>query len=302
MSLVAPFTALVLAALPAPPTEDVADRVRHGTAVNGDVELHYAALGEAGEVVVLLHGFPDYWYTWRHQMAGLADRFRVVAPDLRGYNRSGKPAGVDAYAMRHLMADVEAVVLAQGVERATIVGHDWGAAVAWNFAMWYPHRVDRLGILSVPHPSGFARELAENDEQRTNSQYARDFQEDGAHESLTARGLAAWVTDDAARARYVAAFGRSDIEAMLHYYKANYPKPSAATAASPPGWKRITAPTLVLHGMKDRYLHHRGHAYCWEWIDAETSIVMLPEAGHFLQQDRPERVTRLLREWLLRPR
>jgi len=285
---------------------DLVDRVRHETVTNGDVKIHYAALGEAGDVVVLLHGFPDYWYTWRHQMEGLADRFRVVALDLRGYNRSDQPKGVEAYAMPHLMADVNAVIEAQGVERAVVIGHDWGAGIAWNFAMWHPHRVSRLGILSVPHPSGFGRELAGNDEQRENSQYARDFQKEGAHESLTAAGLTAWVTDEAARARYLEAFERSDFEAMLHYYTANYPKvgpspvsPEQTPAA--PSFKRISAPTLVIHGMKDRYLHHRGHAFCWEWIDGETTLVMLPDAGHFVQQDDPKRVTRVIRDWLLRP-
>lgn len=285
--------------------DDLLDRVRHGRVDHDGVEIHYATLGDAGDLVVFLHGFPDWWYTWRHQMEALEDRYRVVAIDLRGYNRSAKPKGVDAYAMPLLLGDVDAVIEAFDVERATVVGHDWGAAIAWQFAMWYPHRVERLAILSVPHPSGFGRELATNAEQQTDSQYARDFQEDGAHERLTAEGLASWVTDEAARPRYEEAFRRSDFEAMLNYYKANYPKTPASPSpapATPPTYRRITAPVLVIHGMKDRALHHRGHAYCWEWIDAETSLVMLPDAGHFVQHDEPETVSRLLRDWLLRTR
>ena len=278
--------------------------VEHHYAENDGVKIHYVTAGE-GPLVVMVHGFPDYWYTWRDQMRALSSTYRVAALDLRGYNRSDKPMGVAAYAMPLLIGDVLAVIDDLGEEKAIVVGHDWGAAISWYLAMLNADVVDRLVILSVPHPSGFAREMSSNAEQQKNTQYARDFQEEGAHESLTAEKLASWVTDDDARERYVEAFQRSDFEAMLHYYKANYPKssPAAGTASSPapaPKWPRIQAPTLVIHGLQDKALNARGHAHCWEWIEADTTLVMLPEAGHFIQQDESERLTREIVGWLQR--
>ncbi len=296
---------LGLFTVPVAAQEDILDWVEHAYAENDGVRLHYAAMGE-GPLVVMLHGFPDYWYTWRHQMGVLAEDFRVVAPDLRGYNKSDKPKGVAAYAMPRLIADVAAVIRAEGREKAIVVGHDWGAAIAWQVAMNLPQRVERLVILSVPHPSGFGRELSTNEDQRQNSQYARDFQKEDAHLKLTAEGLSTWVNGKA-RARYVEAFQRSDIEAMLHYYKANYPRSSGGgenaasiAPASAPSFPKIRCSVLVIHGMQDQALNHRGHAYTWEWVDADTTLVMLPKAGHFVQHDESDTVTKTIHDWLLR--
>ncbi len=277
----------------------IEDRVEHGYADSDGVRIHYASLGE-GPLVVMLHGFPDYWYTWRDQMEALAKDHRVVAMDLRGYNRSDKPKGQENYAMSLLVGDVVAVIRHLGREKAVIVGHDWGAAIAWQFAMHAPQMTEKLVILSVPHPAGFSRELATNEKQREDSQYARDFQKEGAHESLTAEGLAAWVEGDAARAKYVEAFQRSDFEAMLHYYKQNYPKTASASDAPPPApsFPRVQAPVLVIHGKKDTALNARGHSNTWEWIDADMTVVMLHDAGHFVQQDASARVSRILADWL----
>src|SRR5690606_32101201 len=150
--------------------------VSHHYADSNGVKIHYASAGE-GPLVVFIHGFPDFWYSWRHQMAGLADRFRVVAIDQRGYNLSDKPAGVENYDMALLVADVAAVIRDVGADRATIVGHDWGGAVAWQFAFNRPEMTERLVILNLPHPRGMAREMARNPQQRADSAYARRFQE-----------------------------------------------------------------------------------------------------------------------------
>src|SRR5579875_4028836 len=133
--------------------------LRHGTAALSEVRLHYVEAGE-GPLVVLLHGFPDFWYGWRHQIPALARAgFRVVAPDLRGYNLSSRPEGVQAYTVRRLAADVRELIAERGESQADIAGHDWGAIVAWALAAWHPDAVRRLAILNVPHPRRMAEGL-----------------------------------------------------------------------------------------------------------------------------------------------
>jgi epoxide hydrolase 4 len=175
-------------------------QVTHGFATNNGVRIHYASLGK-GPLIIMIHGFPDYWLTWRHQMQALAESYRVVAIDQRGYNLSDKPAGVENYDMRLLVEDVAAVIQACGENKAIIVGHDWGGAVAWTFAMARPEMTGKLIVLNLPHPRGLMRELAHNPEQQKNSAYAREFQREGAHTNLTAEALAAWVADPQARSR-----------------------------------------------------------------------------------------------------
>ena len=241
-------------------TDDLLDRVEHHHAQNGDVSLHYVRVGD-GDPVLFLHGFPDYWYTWRHQMEALESDFEVMAMDLRGYNLSDQPAGVPNYTMTHLLGDVRAVLEAAGHDSATIVGHDWGAGIAWQFAMAHPEMVDRLVILSVPHPSGFGRELATNEAQQRDSQYARDFQKPGAHESLTAEGLAGWVRDEQARAHYVEAFRRSSFEAMLNYYKASYPRVGGSSSTD----------DFVDRPRRRRRAGRRSSARCWSSTASRTA-------------------------------
>ena len=168
---------------------DILDEVVFGKADNNGVKIHYATAGK-GPLVVMIHGFPDYWYTWRDQMAVLKDNFQVVAIDQRGYNKSDQPEGVDNYAMQHLVGDVAAVIRHLGRAKATIVGHDWGGAVAWQFAFALPQMTERLIVLNLPHPAGMGRELATNPEQQKNSAYARKFRE-GSH---TDPGYYVWRT------------------------------------------------------------------------------------------------------------
>ena len=274
---------------------DIEAQVSHGYADSGGVKIHYASLGE-GPLIVMIHGFPDYWYTWRHQMAALAPRYRLVAVDQRGYNLSDKPTGGEHYSMRHLVGDVEAVIRHLGHERATVVGHDWGGMVAWQLATHRPAVVERLIVLNLPHPRGLARELAHNPAQQRSSQYARDFQQEGAHEQLTPEWLSRWVRDPEARARYREAFERSDIEAMLHYYKQNYPRPPYAEG--PPPAARVQAPTLLIHGLRDEALLAAALNDTWEWLDSDLTLVTIPGAGHFVQHDNPELVTRAIASWL----
>ncbi len=279
---------------------DIASEVEHRYADNDGTKIHYAVAG-SGPLVVMIHGFPDYWYSWRHQMNALKDRFTVAAVDQRGYNLSDKPKGVASYAMPNLVNDIAAVIAAEGQDKAIIVGHDWGGAVAWNIAMSRPELVDLLVILNLPHPNGLGRELRDNPQQQANSQYARNFQKADAHTGLTADGLSRWVSDDAARSRYVAAFENSDFEAMLNYYKANYPStsPDDAPTTLPP---KVTMPVLMFHGLNDQALLPGALNDTWQWLEKDLTLVTVPGAGHFVQQDAAELVSDTMRGWLLQRR
>ena len=281
--------------------QDVWNQVEHVYAESKDVSIHYAALGK-GPLVVMIHGFPDFWYTWRKQMRALADaNYRVVAVDLRGYNMSDKPKGVENYAMPLLIDDIAAVIAKENAKSAIVVGHDWGGAIAWSVAMQRPELVELLVICNLPHPANIARELQSNPQQRKNSAYAFNFQKPDAHKALTPEGLASWVTDAAALPRYIDAFGDSDFEAMTNYYKANYPRPDAAPA-SPPEFPKVKVPVLMFHGLKDQALLPGALNDTWQRVEKDLTIVTIPESGHFVQQDAADQVSSTLVDWVKRRR
>lgn len=268
----------------------------HGFADSDGVKLHYVAAGE-GPLVVLIHGFPDYWYSWRAQMPQLAKRFKVVAVDMRGYNQSDKPEGVENYTIDKLVGDIVAVVKHFQRNKAIIVGHDWGGMVAWSFAMNHPQMTERLIILNLPHPRGLLRELKNNPDQQKNSQYARNFQQPDAAKQIIPAMLAFWVKDPEARKKYVAAFNRSSLEGMLNYYKANYPREPYDDAPAenlPP----VKCPVLMFHGLKDTALLPGALNDTWNWIDNELTLITIPNSGHFVQQDAAEVVTKNMVRWL----
>lgn len=273
--------------------------VAHDFAENDGVKIHYVTAGaeNPGAPIIMIHGFPDYWYTWRHQMAALSKTHRVIAMDMRGYNKSDRPAGVDNYAIPILVDDVVAVLKSSGSEKAIICGHDWGGMVAWTFAMTRPELTEKLIILNLPHPQGLSRELANNPEQQKNSAYAREFQKPDAHKKLTAEGLSFWVTDPQAKKRYIEAFERSDFEAMLNYYKKNYPRPPYK---APPesAVVKVRCPVLQIHGLDDTALLPGALNDTWKWLESDFTLVTIPGAGHFVQQDAADLVTRTMRSWL----
>ena len=296
---------VLLAAAPVSAQTDVFDRVTHGYATSeGGIKIHYATIGK-GPLVVMIHGFPDFWYSWRHQMDALSDKFQVVAIDQRGYNLSDKPPGVENYDMRLLVGDVAAVIKHLGRDKATIVGHDWGGMVAWQFAMNLPQMTENLIVLNLPHPTGLLRELKSNPEQIKNSEYARTFQRQSPKDPavffgrpMTPETLSGWVKDPAARKRYVEAFQRSDFDAMLNYYKRNYPATSGADAPAAPPFPKVKAPVLMFHGLNDQALHSDGLSGTWNWVEKDLTLVTIPGAGHFVQQDAAELVTSTMRSWL----
>ena len=282
---------------------DILDQVEHGYADNNGVKIHYATVGE-GPLVIMIHGFPDFWYSWRHQMKGLKDSFKVVAIDQRGYNLSDQPEDESSYAIGHLIGDVAAVIRHFGAQQANIVGHDWGGMVAWQFAFAQPEMVKNLVILNLPHPNGLARELTNNTEQQENSAYARTFIAGKSTDPdiffgrpMNPQTLSGWVSDAEAKVKYLEAFSRSNFDAMLAYYKQNYPRPGGSSPA--PTVPRLNMPVLVFHGLEDTALHSDGLNNTWDWIDADTTIVTVTGANHFVQQDAPELVTTTLKWWLL---
>jgi pimeloyl-ACP methyl ester carboxylesterase len=278
--------------------ENIWQDVQHGSVDNAGVKIHYATIGK-GPLVVMVHGFPDFWYSWREQMAALSDRYQVVAIDQRGYNLSDKPVGQDKYDMSFLVSDLRAVIRHFTSGKAVVVGHDWGGMVAWRFAMQHADLTERLVILNLPHPRGLAYELANNPKQQENAAYARRFQEPDAAKTLTAEGLAKRIADPAIRQRYVDAFRQSDFEAMLNYYKQNYPRPPYREDTSPV--VKVAVPVLIFHGLNDTALLASALNRTWEWVDRPLTIVTVPGAGHWVQTDAAGIVSATIKSWLALP-
>ncbi|PYE54844.1 alpha/beta fold hydrolase [Deinococcus yavapaiensis] len=276
--------------------------------VNG-VRLHVAVAGPtSGPLVVLLHGFPEFWYAWRHQLPPLARAgYRVVAPDMRGYDLSDKPVGVEGYKLDLLASDVAELVRAQGRERAVVVGHDWGGVVAWQVAASFPNVVAKLVILNAPHPKAFRRELARNPRQRRKSRYVALFQLPFLPEFLIRRMLPnvaeffrgtstrpEGFTDEDAQ-RYREALSRPGaLTAMINYYRALVRfRPVSA-------FPRIDVSTLLIWGEKDVALEPGNTEDLHKWVP-NLRVVRLPMASHWVMSDEPVRVTNLLLDFLGAP-
>jgi pimeloyl-ACP methyl ester carboxylesterase len=276
------------------PKPAVALEDKYATSADG-TKIHYVASGE-GPLVVMIHGFPDFSGSWSKLIPALNDSYRTIAVDTRGYNLSGQPEGVANYAMPKLVEDIDAVINAEGRQKATVIGHDWGAAIAWNYAFAHMDKLDNLVIMSVPHPANFGRQLTNSP---GNSDYARRFQQEGSEKNLTAEGLAGWVQDPEMKPKYVEAFGKSSFAAMMNYYRANYPVGNnAPTTLLPPNFPKIAVPLLVIHGMKDQALLSAGHNDTWEQAAKDTTLLMIPDANHFVQHDAAPLVNKTIRSWL----
>lgn len=290
-------------------TLDVAG-VREGYADLGEIRLHYVEAGE-GPLVVLLHGFPEFWFGWRFQIPALAGAgFRVVVPDMRGYNLSSRPSGVAAYDIGLLAGDVRDLVRERGAESAFLAGHDWGGAVAWATAMNHPEVVERLAILNVPHPRRMLHGLR-RPRQLMKSWYMFFFQLPWLPEAV-ARGQRWWLfrngfEHDARPGaftpadidRYVEAWSRPGAAtAAINYYRAVFRQsPARAEARIRP----VTAPTRIIWGERDRYLGAELAEPDQADVPNLERIVRLPEASHWVQHDEPERVTQLLAEFFTTP-
>jgi pimeloyl-ACP methyl ester carboxylesterase len=266
--------------------------------VEGDgVTLAVLDEGE-GQAVLLLHGFPDSSYLWRHQVAALVESgFRAVAPDLRGFGESDRPAAVEDYALGRSVRDVLAILDELSLERAHVVGHDWGAAVAWLVAAFAPERVERLVAMSVGHPSTLRERTVE---QREKAWYQLLFQFDAA-EDLLARDdwklLRELLRGDGDLERYVIDLSRPGaLTAGLNWYRANL-APHLELAERPPV-PAVPAPTLGIWSSGDSYLTEDRMLRSGEHVTGPWRYERIEDASHWLQLDRPEQVNELLRQFL----
>jgi pimeloyl-ACP methyl ester carboxylesterase len=295
------------AAAVAPSAPDPAGLV-HRRADLGDVRLHYVEAGQ-GPLVVLLHGFPEFWYSWRFQIPALvAAGFRVVAPDMRGFNLSDRPRDVRSYDVAVVSRDVAGLIRACGAERATVVGHDWGGAVAWSFAQRYPAMLDRLVIMNVPHPMRFFESMRTLSQLRK-SAYMAVFQlpvigEAWARHRFVDRALredplrvGAFTPQDLER--YAAVADRpGGLTGGLNYYRALFRRSPLRSLRE---IRPIEAPVLVVWGDQDRYIGAE-LAEPDRRLVPNARVVHVPDASHWIQTDRPERVNELLLAFLAEAR
>ena len=280
---------------------DVGIELREGYAQVGDVNLHYVEAGD-GPLIVLLHGFPEFWFGWRLQIAPLAAAgFRVVAPDTRGYNLSSKPEDFEAYAVDLLAADIRGLIGELGAESALLVGHDWGGSIAWTTAMNHPEVVDRLAILNAAHPRRLSQGL-NHPSQLRKSWYFFFFALPGLPEDVVhARDWHFFrhFLDDANPPytpeeieRYVEAWSQPGAAAaMINYYRASVRQSQKEAAAK---LRPISAPTLVIWGEQDSYLGSDLAEPERDDVPNLDRVERLPDASHWVHHDEAERVNQLL--------
>ena len=285
-------------------SELLGSNVREGYADVGDMRLHYVEAGE-GPLIVLLHGFPEFWYGWRLQIEPLAAAgFRVVAPDMRGYNLSSRPEGVHDYDTDHLTADIRGLIQERGAQSALLVGHDWGGSVAWATAMKYPEVVDRLAILNAAHPRKLSQGLHHPDQLRK-SWYFFFFALPEVPEAVVHADRWHFFRHflHAARPaytpeemdRYIEAWSQPGAATgMINYYRFSVRQsPKDAEAALRP----ISAPTLVIWGQQDQYLGPELAEPEHEDVPNLDRVERLPDASHWVHHDEAERVTQLLTDF-----
>ncbi len=280
--------------------------VEHHMIPTNGVTLHVAQAGPAdGSLVILLHGFPEFWYGWRRQIDFLAGNgYRVWAPDQRGYNLSDKPAGIDAYRISTLVEDVVGLIDAAGQEKVYLVGHDWGAAVAWGVALAHPERLKKLVILNVPHPTVFSRALTRDPAQMLKSWYIGFFQLPLLPEALLTMGNARGVAQMLLASSHPRTFSDADIgeytrawkqpgamTAMLNWYRAVVQRPPQISDDA-----RVHVPTLVIWGAQDVALTREMAQKSVEFCD-DGRLVLFEDATHWVQHEKADQVNALLAEF-----
>ena len=280
--------------------------------VNG-IRLHYVTEGR-GPLVLFVHGFPEFWYAWRSQLREFGRDHQAVALDMRGYNLSAKPADLAQYRVPHLVDDLRGLAAHLGHERFVLVGHDWGGVVAWAVAIAHPERLQRLVIINAPHPAIFDREIRENPAQQTASRYMLTFRSAEAEAILAANDYARLVEilsrdlgdrfTAADRAAYLEAWSQPGaLTGGLNYYRAAGVGPPAGDGAPARSFggdvarMTVRVPTLVIWGEQDRALL-TGNLDGLERFVPDLTIERIPDGSHWVVHQHPERVNRLIRDFL----
>lgn len=288
-------------------------KLKDGFAEVNGVRLHYVTAGR-GPLIVFLHGFPEFWYEWKDQLPEFAKDHRALAPDMRGYNLSEKPAGVEHYEMKDLVEDVRALADHLGYKKFILVGHDWGGGVAWGFAIAHPEYLEKLIIINCPHPAILARELAGNPAQQKASQYMLLFRSPQAEqflslnnyaglvEAVLADGLKTGVFTAADKQAYIAAWSQPGaLTGGLNYYRAaNLGPPSPDAPSAPPldpANMLVKVPTLVIWGEKDTALL-TGNLDGMDKFVPNLTIKRIPDGSHWVIHEKPALVNSYIREYL----
>jgi pimeloyl-ACP methyl ester carboxylesterase len=292
---------------------DLNVEVEHGF-TDAETRIHFVTRGE-GKPILFMHGFPQFWYLWRHQLADLGRDHRVIAPDLRGYNLSDKPEDVDDYRMRHLLGDITRLVEELDLAPFTLVGHDWGGIVSWAFALKYPEMLERFVIIDSPPPFTWNRDLRESPKQREAVNYMLELSAPSPRpeEMVMADGYAMLDSmleriggsdarlSDSERAAYHEAWSQPGaIKAGLNYYRAAHMGDQVAAGGVPEEYEakikamRVEVPTLVIWGENDPALLVGLTRGLEEWIP-DLRREVLPGAGHWVPYERPDDVNRLIR-------
>jgi epoxide hydrolase 4 len=279
----------------------------HRTIKTNGVHLHVVQAGPSdGPLVILLHGFPEFWYGWRKQIDYLAEQgFWVWAPDQRGYNLSEKPHGVDAYRLDILAADVSGLIDAAGREKAVVIGHDWGAAVTWRVARQSPERVERIAILNVPHDTVMGKTLAKDPEQQRKSWYMGAFQIPFLPETLFTLGGVQGVRNLFQSTSRPGTFTEADFQeyarawaqpgamtSMMNWYRAIAQKPPKLKVPD-----RVTVPVLILWGKQDAFLKWEMAEESLTYCD-QGKVIYFDQATHWLQHEEAAHINPLLADFI----
>lgn len=284
--------------------------IRHGYATVNGVRLHYAETGSGDELVLLLHGFPEFWYSWRHQLEPLGKHFHVVAPDMRGYNLSDKPSRVDDYRVDEIAADVVGLIDHFGAARAAVVGHDWGATVAWVVAQRFPDRVSKLAVMQVPPAAVWRANMSLR--QVLRSWYMFLFQLPRLPEWMINRKNMAAIdktfTDSVFRK---GSFSEAEIEnykealrqpgaltSAVNYYRANINRLASRGSSSEPSNERTRVPTLFIFAEQDFAILPRTVRGVPDYVDAPYRELRIKDSGHWVQNEAADEVNAALIEFL----
>jgi epoxide hydrolase 4 len=283
-------------------------RLREGDVMSNGVKIHYHTVGE-GPLLIMIHGIGGFWFDWRHQIPTLSKQYKVVAMTQRGFNLSDQPVGVEQYSVEKIAGDIDALITHFGRDKATIMAYDSGGFHAWYFAMHHPERTERFVAIGSYHPATLVREYATNPAQQKVGQYSRNFQEQpDAAANMAKRAVdpnappRAGDTPEVAKMRMEAA-KRSSFDAMINFYKANWPRAPYSLDMPAIGgrlsdYPKVKSPTLVVYGREDVPLVVSGLNDLWNWVDNELTLLVVPGAGHGPHSEVPEFVTPRIVDWL----